>query len=88
MIQNDDEIKLNIGFKDPNDFSLYIETLKLDYRFDTYMETLVWYLENESDMELEGIVKYLNKKLKDSIEYEALQMNMLKQGNTLVSLFK
>lgn len=74
-------------FKDSNDFCLYLEQVKKEQEFDTYMETLVWYSEHESDLDMEQLVKYLNKKIRDSIEYEARISNLLKENNTLVSLF-
>lgn len=74
-------------FKDSNDFCLYLEQIKQEQDFDTYMETLVWYSEHESDLEMDQLVRYLNKKIRDVIEYEARVSNLLKENNTLVSLF-
>lgn len=82
-----DEPELNVGFKDANDFSLHLENLKIEFGFDSYMETVVWYMENESDLDIDELVKYLNRKIREQIEYEALQLNMLKEKDTTISLF-
>jgi len=75
------------GFKSPNEFCLYLETIKQEQDFDSYIETIVWYSEHESDLEMDQLAKYLNKKLKDCIAYEARTMNMLKDNEPLVNLF-
>lgn len=74
-------------FKDSNDFSLHLEQIKQEQEFDSYIETIVWYSEHESDLEMDQLVRHLNKKIRDSIEYEARISNLLKEDNTLVSLF-
>lgn len=53
------------------DFNLYIEKLKLDKKFDTYIETLVYFIEYESDQEITAIAKHLNKKIVEEIKKEA-----------------
>ena len=75
------------GFKSSTDFCLYLERIKQEQEIDTYLETVLWYAEHESDLEMEQIVRYLNKKIRDGIEYEARMMNMLKEHDELVSLF-
>lgn len=76
------------GFKDSNEFCLYLERLKQEQEFDTYIETIVWYAENVADVEIEEIARFLNKKIKDTIEYEAIKANMMKETDaSLVSLF-
>lgn len=75
------------GFKSSTDFCLHLERIKQEQELDTYMETVLWYAEHESDLEFEQIVRYLNKKIHDSIEYEAIKGNMLKDKDVLVSLF-
>lgn len=74
-------------FKDSNEFCLHLEKIKQEQQFDSFIETVIWFAENESDLEMEQIVKYLNKRFKDGIEYEARQMNMLKEKDNLISLF-
>lgn len=75
------------GFKSSTDFCLYLERIKQEQELDSYIETVLWYAEHESDLEFEQIVRYLNKKIRDSIEYEAIRDNMLKEKDVLVSLF-
>ena len=64
-----------------NDFSLYIEELKVKMEFDTYMETVVYYYENETDHEMEDIAKMLNQKIKDSLHLEAMERGMMKEND-------
>lgn len=75
------------GFKDNNDFCLYLEKIKIEHNMEDYTEALLWYHENESDMDMEQLAKHLNPKILEFIKYEALQKNMLKEKNELVSLF-
>lgn len=77
----------NTGFKSSNDFCLRLETIKIDNNFEGYMESLLWYHENESDLEIDQLVKHLNPKILDHIKYEAIQQNLLKEKQELVSLF-
>lgn len=74
-------------FKDSNDFCIYLEQIKKNQELETYIETLIWYFEHESDMEMDTLVKHLNKKIRDGIEYEARTMNLLKDNEPLISLF-
>jgi hypothetical protein len=87
MDDDDEPDKLNIGFKDDTAFCLHIEYLMIDHSFDSYIETLTWYLEYESDVEPDQLAKHLNKKLKDCLAYEAIQLNLLKNNYCLISLF-
>lgn len=73
-------------FTDKNEFSMHIEQIRQDHDL-TAIEALVWFAENESDQDFEQIVKMLNKKLRDRIEYEARQSNLMKDKTKLVSLF-
>lgn len=85
MIEDNQE--LGIGFKDSTEFCVHLEQIKIEHSFDTYIETVVWYSEHESDMEIEDLTKHLNKKIKDSIAFEATNLNLLKSKEKLVSLF-
>lgn len=67
-------------FLHDNDFSLYIEQLKVQKQFDTYIETVIYYVENESDKEYSNIVRNLNKKIIQSIEREASELKLLKDN--------
>lgn len=75
------------GFRDSNDFCLHLEQIKIKNSFEGYIETLLWYHENESDLEIESLIKHLNSKIIENIKYEAIQQNMLKEKQELVSLF-
>jgi len=74
-------------FNTSNEFSIHIEYLKEQQNFDTIIETLVWFTENESDQEYEQIVKLLNRRLKQQVEIEARDLKLLKDNSELVSLF-
>ncbi len=81
------EINPNIGFKNPNEFSLRIEEIKRSQELDSYIEAVVWFSENESDLDIEQIAKFLNKKIRDAIEHEANVKRLLKENNESVALF-
>lgn len=86
MIERNDEI--SIGFRDANEFCLHLENIKRTYELDSYIETVCWYVENESDLEMESVVKHLNKKIMDAIQYEAINLNLLKDSTKeTVSIF-
>lgn len=72
-------------FKSKNEFCLYLEKLKQELEVDTYIETITYFYENETDQEMEDIAKMLNKKLVDCIEREGVNINMIK-GYELESL--
>lgn len=68
-------------FMTVNDFSLYIEELKVKMEFETYMDTVVYYYENETDHEIEDIAKMLNQKIKDNLHLEAMERGMMKEND-------
>lgn len=72
-------------FKSKNEFCLYLEQMKQRLGFNTYIETIMYFYENETDQEMEDIAKLLNKKLIDCIEREGVDINMIK-GYSLESL--
>jgi len=74
-------------FKDKNEFSLHIEQLKIDKNLDTYTDTILHFYEYESDHEIKEIVRMMNKKLVDSIKYEAEKAGTYKEkGNPSIDL--
>lgn len=73
-------------FLDKTHFSLRIEEIKLEKQFDLYIEAVVWFYENETDQEMVDIVKMLNQKILDSIEYEAQENKLLKHNEVVVRL--
>lgn len=78
---------MTTGFKSENEFCLHLEKIKREQKFDSYIETIVWYSEYESDLEIDQLARYLNKKLRDCVAYEARNMNMLKDSEPLISIF-
>ena len=60
------------------DVNLLIEKLKHDNEFPTYIETLSYFLENETDQEPEQVARLLNKKIIEEIHLEANHLGMLK----------
>lgn len=75
------------GFKTKNEFCLKLEEIKQEQNFETYLETILYYYEHNTDIEMEQLARFLNKKILDSVKYEANQLNMLKHQDDLVSLF-
>lgn len=73
-------------YLDKNQFSMRIETIKAERKFDTYIESVVWFYENETDQEMVDITKMLNQKILDSIEYEAQENKLLKHNEPIVRL--
>jgi hypothetical protein len=69
-----------------SDFNLKIEQLKIEQHFDTYIETLGYYLENETDQEPDKVAKHLNKKIIEEIQKEANELGMLKEQEELIQL--
>jgi hypothetical protein len=63
------------------DISLDIEKMVSEKKI-TYMEAVLLYTE-DSDGEIEMVSKLLNKSIKDKIEYEAQELNMLKRTGKL-----
>lgn len=72
-------------FKNENEFSLYIEQVKLDKGFESYTETITYLYENEFDHEMVDIAKMLNKKIIDTIQREAEERGLMK--STGIRLF-
>lgn len=61
-----------------HDLCRKIESMKVEMGFETYIETIVWFHEHETDVEIEDISKHLNKKIVDHIQSEAIDNKMLK----------
>ena len=88
MIESDKGVGVtNTGFESPTEFCLRLEQIKKQHQFDTYIETILYFTEYESDVGLEQISAFLNKKIRDAVEYEARQRNLLKDNNSLNELF-
>ena len=63
------------------DISLDIEKMVSEKKI-TYMEAVLLYTE-DIDGEIEMVSKLINKSIKDKIEYEAQELNMLKRTGKL-----
>lgn len=74
-------------FKNNTEFCIHLEKLKQEHQFDTFIETIGWFIENESDQEPEQIARLLNKKILENIEVEARNLNMLKSNSPTIELF-
>lgn len=77
---------LKTGFIDSNELCLHLEHIKREQLLDSYIETVAWFMEHESDQEPEQIVKMLNKKILDEIAMEANQKGLLKTKEEIISL--
>lgn len=73
-----------IEFK--TDINIRIETIKIEQQFDSYIETLAYYIEYESDQEPKQLVRFLNKKILEEIHKEANEMGMLKTQETIIGV--
>lgn len=86
MLVNENQNR-NTGFKTPTEFCLRLEEIKKENGFETYIETILHFIEHESDVDVEEVSGFLNKKILDAVEYEARQRNLLKDVSELNELF-
>lgn len=63
-------------FRSSNEFSIYIDEMVVKYKI-TYMEAIINYC-NEIDIDIESIGNLVNSKLKEKIQVEAEQANLMK----------
>ena len=59
------------------EFSLIIENVVKEKRPITYMDAIIWYCE-ENNIEIESTSRLISKNLKEKIQVEAMNANMLK----------
>ena len=59
------------------EFSLIIEGVVKDKRPISYMDAIIWYCE-ENNIEIETTSRLISKSLKEKIQVEAMNANMLK----------
>ena len=59
------------------EFSLIIEGVVKDKRPISYMDAIIWYCE-ENNIEIETTSRLISKSLKEKIQVEAMNSNMLK----------
>ena len=68
------DILYNMNSKE---FSLIIEGVVKEKRPITYMDAIIWYCE-ENNIEIETTNRLISKSLKEKIQVEAMNANMLK----------
>ena len=71
-----DSLIITKRFRSPNEFSLYIDEIKLKHDI-SYMDAVINYC-NEKDIDIDSIGPLINKKLREKIQIEAEQENMIK----------
>lgn len=82
MIENEeakgltDAFVITKRFRSPNEFSIYIDEMVVKYKI-SYMEAVINYC-NEIDIDVESIGTLINSKLKEKIQMEAEQANLMK----------
>tara|TARA_B100000003_G_scaffold205630_1_gene219586 strand:- start:130 stop:348 length:219 start_codon:yes stop_codon:yes gene_type:complete len=59
------------------EFSLIIEKVVKEKRPITYMDAIIWYCE-QNNIEIETTSRLISKNLKEKIQLEAMNANMLK----------
>ena len=59
------------------EFSLIIEGVVKEKRPITYMDAIIWYCE-QNNIEIETTSRLISKNLKEKIQLEAMNANMLK----------
>ena len=82
MIEDDDlkdltdALVITKKFRSPNEFSMFIDEMVVRLKC-TYMEAVINYC-NEMDIDIESIGNLINQKLREKIQLEAEQSNLMK----------
>lgn len=71
-----DALIITKRFRSPNEFSIYIDEMVNRMKIP-YMEAVINYC-NEVDIEVDAIGSLINQKLREKIQMEAEQANMMK----------
>lgn len=71
-----DALVITKKFRSPNEFSIFIEE-NVSRQKITYMEAVINYC-NEVDIDVESVGSLINQKLREKIQMEAEQFNMMK----------
>lgn len=71
-----DALIITKKFRTSNDFSIYIDEC-VNNKKTSYMDAIINYC-NEMDIDIESIGSLINQKLKDKIQVEAEQANLIK----------
>ena len=76
-----DSIVITKRFRSPTEFSLYIEDKVARERI-TYMDAIIAYC-NEMDIDVDNVGALINQSLKDKIQLEAEENNLMKKRGKL-----
>ena len=71
-----DALIITKRFRSPNEFSIYIDEMRLKHDL-SYMDAVINYC-NEKDIDINSIGPLINQKLREKIQIEAEQENMIK----------
>lgn len=71
-----DALVITKRFRSPNEFSIYIDEMVSKLKI-SYMEAIINYC-NEVDIDIESVGPLINQKLREKIQVEAEQANMMK----------
>ena len=71
-----DSMVMTKRFRSPTEFSLYIDEQVSKYKI-TYMDAVINYC-NEKEIDIDSIGSLINQKLREKIQMEAEQANMIK----------
>ena len=71
-----DALIITKRFRSPNEFSIYIDEVRLKQDL-SYMDAVINYC-NEKDIDIDSIGPLINQKLREKIQIEAEQENMIK----------
>ena len=71
-----DVLVITKRFRSPTEFSLYIDEIVANLNI-TYMDAVINYC-NEKEIDIDSIGSLINQKLREKIQMEAEQANMIK----------
>ena len=71
-----DALIITKRFRSPNEFSIYIDEMRLKHDL-SYMDAVINYC-NEKNIDIDSIGPLINQKLREKIQIEAEQENMIK----------
>ena len=71
-----DTLVITKKFKSPIEFGIYIDEMVTKFRIP-YMDAIINYC-NEADINIESVAPLINQKLKEKVQIEAEQSNLMK----------
>ena len=63
-------------------FSLGVESIKREWELNSYVDAVFAFID-ENDIEVDIVPKLINKSLKDKLELEAMELNLLPRTGAL-----